>query len=519
MAIDPTVMASSQTPPDPIPPETDQSSRDRSAESSNTASREGSRPPKKKQNVRFTPGGESLDSSNQKAVFDIRDESNAPPKPKPLPRPRLGSGTFQRSGDSSLTRRSGNEHSEDITDETVRAPVRKARLSAMSLSSSDSDSDSDSDNSSKPFLDKGKQKMTDVTAKDQRDYEDNKNEGDEITPAKALSQKSAQERAERLSRKIGTHSAPSSRYTSPQRPQRMTVRSPPPSPPQDGQEEMPIDLNNIPLEKLKTTRTKFGIEDDTDEEEEEDAERKPPKKKRKNRFLNTAARLVGRNNDQEKAKLFKSRGESPEFLSGTQTPIYERDPDHYVPRPREYREGYLSSLLKLYEQEGLGSAISRLPSSLGDAARVARQSSSGLPLLGASSRDGGVDTPEQTPVSTPGISPTSSGTTTPKQKRQKWYYQNPASQSTGALSDLVSSSTVFAQPGSSKQSSAVRPKPKHTPLSQHAMDKMRGKKAERDEMLIRIHMEGTEQRHKYLVSMCQALMQYGAPTHRLEGKI
>ena len=505
-------MASPQNPSTPIPTEADESSRDRSAESSHPASPEGSKTPKKKHNVRFTDGGESLDATNQRASFELRDESDTPPKPRPLPMPRLGPALSQRSGSSPLSRRSSNERSQDITDETVRASVRKDS-SIMTLPSSDSDSSSE--DSSRPFLNKGKQKMLDVTAKNIED------EGDENAPAKAFSQRSAQKRAERLSRMVGSHSAPGSRLSSPQGSRRAVLRSPPPSPPPDGQEEMPLDLDDIPLEKLRSKRTKFGIEDNSDEEEEDEDERKPPRKMRKNWFLNMAARLIGHDTEHVKANPFHARSGSPELGPGTQTPMNERDPDLYVPRPTEYRDGYLASLLKLYEREGIGSTISHLPSSLGDAARSARRSNSGRPLLAASSTAGGADTPDESlisPVSTPGISPTSSGATTPKQKRQKWYYKTPASQSTGALSDLVSSSTVLAQPGSSRQSPIIKPKPKYTSLSQHARDKLRGKRAENDEILIQVHMDGTEQRQKYLLKMCYALMLYGAPTHRLEGE-
>ena len=509
-------MASTQNSDKPAPNDNDESSRDRSAESSVPASREGSRATKKKHNVRFTPGGESLDTSNQRAPFDLRDDTNAPPKPKPLPKPRLAPGSLQGSGISSSIRRYHSEDSEDITDETVRAPVSKVRPSFMRPPSSSLSNYGEY----RPYGQQNSQKEGAMT---KEDNDDDEVEQDEDAPAKALSQKSAQDRAERLSRMIGSHSAPGSRYTSPHRPQRPLARSPPPSPPPDGQGGMPIDLNDIPLEKLESKRTKYGIEDDTDEDEEGDPERKPSKKnqKRSSRLLKAAARVVGHKTGEEKQKQYRPRVKSPEPPSGTQTPIYERDPDHYVPKPTEYREGYLSSLLKLYDQEGLGSAIAHIPTGPGGAARAARRSNSRLSLLNPISQDGAADTPGQSPATTPGGSPTSSGATTPKQKHRKWYDKSPASQSTGALSDLVSSSTVLAQPGGSKQSSVVRPKPKHRPLSHQAIDTMLGKnkRVKGDEStLIQHRMAETMQIHGYLLKMCRALMSYGAPTHRLEGE-
>jgi len=494
--------------------DSDENHRGRSAEPTSPISREGSRPPKKKHNVRFTPGGESLDTTNQRATFDLRDDTNAPPKPKPLSKakskPKLDSGIWNRSNASPSIRRSRDEKSEDIADETVRAPVPKLRPSIMRLPSSDSEVGEEPGQ----FDDKENQKKVEMT-KNEDDEEEEEDE-DEDAPAKVFSQKSAQDRAEHLSRMIGSQSAPGSRYTSPHRPQRIVVRSPPPSPPLNGQGETPIDLNDLPLEKLETRRTKYGLEDDTDQEEDIDLEKKKPRKKKAtNRFVSAATRFVRHHKKSERSKQSSPRSESPEPRSGAQTPVYERDPDNYVPRPTEYREGYLSSLLKLYNQEGLGSAISHIPAGPGGAAYAARQSSSGLPLL-RSSQDGAADSPDQTPLTTPGGSPLSSGTSTPKQKHQKWYYKTPANQSSGALSDLVSSSTVFAQPGGAKQSSVVRPKLKHRPL----LDAVRGKKskAKTDEaMYIRIHQDETMQRHAFLLKMCRALMSYGAPTHRLEG--
>jgi len=504
------------------------SSRDRSAESSNPASREGSRPPRKKHNVRFTAGGESLDTSNRKAAFDLRDDTNAPPKPKPILQPRPGLGTLRSSGVASVMRRPSPEKSTDITEETARAPAPRARPSIMRLPSSDSDMGEKTLQFRMNKENKGKSKEVEDGHDD--DEEDEDEEEDEDAPAKAFSRQTALDRAQRLSRMMSSHSAPGSRYASPHRLQGRVVRSPPPSPPPESEGGMPFDPNDLPLEKLASRRTKFGIEDETDDEEEEgDAEKKSPnkKRKRKNPVYDAAARMVGHHTGRRRPKTSRIRAESPVLLSGTQTPVYERDPENYVPRPREYRQGFLSSILKLYENEGLGSAIAHIPSGPGGAARAAGRSVSATSLLRATSHDGVVETPGQTPgqtpALTPGGSPTSSGTTTPKQKHQKWYYKNQHNHSSGALSDLVSSSTVLAQPGGSRQSSVARPKPKHRPLSHQAMDtllgKSKSKKANAEESLrLQVHLADLKMRHDFLLKMCRALMSFGAPTHRLEGK-
>ncbi|KAL6715453.1 hypothetical protein ACLMJK_006414 [Lecanora helva] len=453
---------------------------------------------KKKHNVRFTTGGDSSDDSNPASRRKLRSK------------PKLDEGIFERSRGSNSLRRSNNEKSEDITDETARAPVSQARPSIMRTPSSRS-------NLQRAGSIREKEKKFDVeTSQDGSDGgEEN---GDDV--AKAFSQKSAQDRAERLSRMMGSHSAPGSRYASPHRPEGLKITSPPASPPSDSEQQMPIDLNDLPLEKLERKRTKYGIEDDTEddeerEEEERHEEAKPKKKQRSKGLFGSAARLLGHNSG---ARLKRSElvVKPQEPASGTQTPMFERDPDDYVPKPTEYKEGYLSSLLKLYDREGLGSAISHIPSGSAGALRAANRSASAVSLL--RSQDGAADTPGQTPLTTPGGSPSSSGATTPKPKHQKWYYKNSTPQSTGALSDLVSSSTMFAQPGKgSNQSSVVKPKPKPRPLSLQAVDTVLGKKNKmKGDPVIEVHMEDLMQRHEYLLKMCRALMSYGAPTHRLE---
>lgn len=483
-----------------------ESSRDQSAESSKQQSREGSRPPKKRHNVRFTSGGESIDTSNKKAPFDLRDDSNPPPRPRPIV--RRNSNASRRSNSPSADPEFSLKKSTDIAESTMRAPIPKPRP-IMRLPSNDSVSTDSDDNS-----------------EDDENEEDKDGEDEEAEAVgKAISQQTAQNRAERLSRIMGSHSAPGSRYASPQRPQRVAIRSPPPSPPPEGERQIGLDLSDIPMDRLNTRGRKFGIEDDSDEETESVTETSPLQKgkKRLSGFYAKAAELVAHHTSSRMTGWFKVRAEMlPETASGVQTPVYERDPDHYVPKPKEYREGYLSSILKLYSEQGLGSALSHIPSGHDAITRAAhRRDSSGQSLLGSTAS--AATTPAQTPAASPAGSPTSSGATTPKAKHQKWYSKNSRSQSTGALSDLVSSSTIFAHPttGSSRASIAIRPKAKHRPWSAQALDTLMGKRKKShsndDPIRIEIYIAETMQRQGYLIKICRALMTYGAPTHRLEG--
>ena len=502
---------------------------DRSAESSNPVSREGSQPPKRRKNVQFTPGGESVDIENKKETFDLRDDTNQPPRPKPLPKLRYSTGTMRNGSPSAIGRQRSptriSERSEDIADSPARAPVRPHRPTIMRLPSSDS------------VIDKSDNEEGDEDKGGKESEED----ADVDLVEKAISQQSAQDRAERLSRLMGSHSAPGSHRTSPERRQNshdVRARSPPPSPPSsvDVQDGMPFDPDQLPLKKLKTPRKKFGIEDSTDDEDEEEPD-KPSEEagKKRNRYREATARLFKHYTGKDSPKLFRVQAESPDSRSGAQTPVYERDPHIYVPRPKKYRDGYLSSLLKLYNEEGVGSALSHIPAGPEAVARAAhRRDSNILPLI--EPRPHGqsqAGTPRDTPGASPVISPAVSGTSTPKGKHQKWYYKNPKSRSTGALSDLVSSSSVLAQPGvakhkasASNEQSAVRPKPKQKQSSGNAIDTLgnllSGKKrrqSRQSSVSIHVNMAETVKRQAYLQNICRCLMQYGAPTHRLEGNI
>lgn len=465
--------------------------------------------PTKKQNESLIPGAESS--------AELRDVTNVPPKPRPKQKSILVPAPSGRNA-LSENRTGCREVSEDITEERGRAAVQ-SRPVTFRLPSSDSDSEEGPTISKNRGKSKQRKEEEDQETWDEEDQDDDER-------AKAISQQSAQDRAERLSRMVGTHSAPGSRYTSPARSRREARVSPPPSPPSDDRGAMPLNLNDIPLKKLQTKRNKYSIEDETDDDSDDDAGKKALKGEgtRPKRFFDHTSRLFKQRASQVKPNLFRvsARAASPETCSGVQTPIDERDPDHYVPRPTEYREGVLSSLLRLYDEHGLGSAIAHIPTSTGDSARAARRNLSSQNLLRTREGNGGADTPGQTPVTTPCGSPSSSGVTTPKPKHQKWYYKNPESQSTGALSDLVSSSTMMAQPGGSTQAArALRPKPKHRPFSHQALDAMTGKmKRARtaEEYAFRRHVADVAQRHGFLLKMCRALMSYGAPTHRLEGK-
>lgn len=309
---------------------------------------------------------------------------------------------------------------------------------------------------------------------------------------------------------MGSHSAPGSRTSSPFR--SSIQRSPPPSPPPDNQAP-PLDFESIPLEKLESRRT-YGIEDETDEEDEKEKKLLPPK--RQSTLREAAARLVRhhtkkgsrKDSEQDHEHEFKVSAPPTPLRSGQATPVHEQNDQDYVPRPTEYREGFLSSILKLYDERGMGAVVSHTPvGNVGAPFRERRQSS-------------GTFSSSETQES----SDRSSGTATPTIKRQKWYDNRQAS-STGSLSNLIHSATVLAHPGGSPLTAPeanghhphVRPTLKSRSVS--ALDTVlgRNKGPKPDESIhIQVHIAETMTRQAYLMKMCKALMNYGAPTHRLE---
>ena len=257
----------------------------------------------------------------------------------------------------------------------------------------------------------------------------------------------AHEKAKRLSRHLNRHSARVSMANSPPR-----FRSSSSGP----STRTPLDLNDIPLHKLKR-RENYSIEDDTDEDEDEDEnegegegegegdERNQPVSSNWwKSLINTAKYYLRGLNLQEALRedqrdLRRVSAHDPPLPSGQITPIHERnsDLDSYVPRTRE---GILSASLRLHSA----------------------------------------------------LSPLSSGASTPGPNRERLHDQNEQhplqpkfkSRSTGTLDVLFGA---------------------------------RRRKIEKDSVRIKIHIAETLIRQRFLVKMCMALMTYGAPTHRLEG--
>lgn len=434
-----------------------------SSASSTNLSIGSARPQREKQRVRFQSGGESLDQQNHREMFDVTKgvssqsvkEGKKPmrgPRPDPPPKP-LELSTLQPL-DSKPPFPLVDAASADIT-EASRPATSKVRPSIMRPPSGDAA----------------------VFGLNPLPSDEGQEQDDKKAAEKAASQRHAWKRAERVSRETGSHSAPGSKTASP-------FSSAPSSPRLPHQR--PLNLEDWPAEKLKQ-RTKYGIDDnsgeDTDEYSSDD--RSAKKKHPKNPFLKAAARFIRHHTGGDVCGLSDIRVPPTDLRSGHTTPVYEREAELYVPKPKAYRDGFLSSILKLYQQEG----------------RDSLNETSRLNESGAAS-------------------PLSSGQSTPKHRQHDKWYQNQYSASYSSIGSAADSTTELAN---EKALLSILPStaPKRHKKNHRnsASDKIPGHGKKYEETIqIKLNIAEVLKRQAYLLRLCKALMTYGAPTHRLEGK-
>ncbi|OLN95721.1 Uncharacterized UPF0442 protein C7D4.12c 2 [Colletotrichum chlorophyti] len=166
-----------------------------------------------------------------------------------------------------------------------------------------------------------------------------------------------------------------------------------------------------------------------------------------------------------------------------------------VPPPKEYRGSVLSQLLKLYkpaeqQQNNNRNSVTSL--------------SFGGPLPG---------------TSTPGSESGSATPTTPS--RRKWYEANRSSET---LVNLIEASARLANPNTQKPGETPKdggkaPGKKQRPKHKRTVSNSRISaylQRQEEEAKITIHIAETLSRQEYIITLCRALMLFGAPTHRLE---
>ena len=187
-----------------------------------------------------------------------------------------------------------------------------------------------------------------------------------------------------------------------------------------------------------------------------------------------AHRLVREMTQHQQDKQRKARP-AQQTESGRSTPS-ESDTEFY----NGGAGGILSNLLKLYGQ----------------------QPGSNTPNQ---QRRGDASEQDMDGIRTPSWGGGSSGTSTPRREKVKWY-KKPQSQSSASL---VGATSNLGAAGTPTLSNEI--------LSAAAKRRSKGGKPRlEDEIRVTVHIAEIITRQRYLMQLCRALMRFGAPTHRLE---
>jgi uncharacterized membrane protein YjjP (DUF1212 family) len=284
----------------------------------------------------------------------------------------------------------------------------------------------------------------------------------------------AQRRAARLSKSVGTYSAPVSRRNSKE------LVSP------------PVELQNL--------SQKYESVGDTSDDDDEDPQ-----------FMKRASMLLRQHtvraaNGQPALSAEDLYHTEAPLRSGQVTPDAMDVEDEHVVRPTKYRTGVLGTLMKM-------SSNAAPPPSSSSRRPVHHRTLSTSTFSGAS-----------TAANSPNPSPPVSGHSTPRGGRP-WFRNHSNNQSATSISQLVGSSAhSFAAPAQQElgqefdqqYKKTTRPGMGKRSKSDESILPFKKSKRKEEEIKIKIHLAGTLARQNYLRKLCKALMMYGAPTHRLE---
>ncbi|KAK3072875.1 hypothetical protein LTR53_006015 [Teratosphaeriaceae sp. CCFEE 6253] len=305
---------------------------------------------------------------------------------------------------------------------------------------------------------------------------------DGLLAHRKLRAQAAHERAKKLETE---QSQPNSRYASPERQQRIG--------------RVPHRTADIPLHTIARK--------DEDEDSDSDVGLEIPKRDKTRKLSTAEAFALVRKHTMARGSRTPDTPPSPGTQSGAATPIEEQgDFEFYRPHPKEYQGGVLGSLLKLYGQH-----------------RPSRsRSSSAQPLHRRGLSE------DFSTATTPTHSPPQSGTSTPN----GWFSRKQRDNSSPSLAKLIGSSASLGSPiisglgeqvsqrlkEQAEQEKASRPRLGKRSRSGNALAALNrmGRPRLDEEIRITVHIANYIARQKYLLKLCKALMQYGAPSHRLE---
>lgn len=287
----------------------------------------------------------------------------------------------------------------------------------------------------------------------------------------------AQKRATKLSKSVGTYSAPLSRRNS-------------------SELLTPQHIEDNRLQVPPSGNESGASTDAEDDEPEPEHVRHARELFRQHTLRKTPAA--------ESVDLYHHEG----LTDGTITPVHEVEiEDEHVPRPTKFRTGVLGTLL-------------RASNAANSDASLVRNKVSGHGRHPSSGTLSGTSTAAHSPSSSPPVS----GTSTPRFGKPWLKSHNHPNHSVSSISRLIESSSMLATPGQRDMShemetqyKKLRPGMGKRQGSDNSITTKAKRKARKEqEYKIKIHLAGTLARQHYLRKLCKALMMYGAPTHRLE---
>lgn len=207
------------------------------------------------------------------------------------------------------------------------------------------------------------------------------------------------------------------------------------------------------------------LDDFNEKKPRDDEESANPRKQESSAEAHRLVRSVTRGQN-----LRRRKPKGAYIRSGQSTPEGILSDSDQGPRPKG--GGILSQLLKLHSSQG--------------------------------GRQGSVSATESSDSDTQ----VSSGATTPKKQKVKWY-KKPTHQSTASLVGASMNLSRVSLPASTDAWSVAKPKGKKKQQG-------RGNTRLEDEIRVTVHIAEILARQRYIMQLCRALMRYGAPTHRLE---